>query len=138
MTADFSFTTLGSTSIAAATAVGRGVAGAVNLVGGPAVKLLGAVPIAIRAHFNRGDVLRMLDMDDRMLRDIGLTRGDVTSALSGPLVSDPSTRLRIFAVERRAASRAQAREQLLEARQLQEAEQLTRRLTTACSPQNVV
>lgn len=110
MTIGFSLTTLGSVFTAIFAVSNRCVNGVVVLV----VKGTSAC----RAYFNRGQVFQMLDMDDRMLRDIGLTRGDVVSVLSGPLHLDPTTRLRIFAVERRAGNRAQARERLTELRAL--------------------
>lgn len=65
-----------------------------------------------KARRNRRVVGTLHGFDDRMLRDIGLTRGDVAAALAGPAFGDPSTRLRIFAVERRAGRRAQVREWL--------------------------
>lgn len=64
------------------------------------------------AYRNRRDVATLLAFDDHMLADIGLTRGDVTCALASPCGVDPSTRLRIMAVERRAGMRAQARERM--------------------------
>jgi uncharacterized protein YjiS (DUF1127 family) len=63
-------------------------------------------------HRHRRAVRELLHFGDHALADIGLTRGDVVAALTGPLAEDPSTRLRILAVERRAARRAQARERL--------------------------
>jgi hypothetical protein len=99
---------LGTVCTALATALVR----CVNRAGGTVVNAILMSPSVIRAYLNRGDVLRMLDMDDRMLRDIGITRADITSSLAGPYSCDPSTRLRIFAVERRAGVRAQARERL--------------------------
>lgn len=60
-----------------------------------------------KAWRNRREVERLLHLDDHGLADIGLKRGDVTAALAGPLIDDPSTRLRVWAVERRAARRAQ-------------------------------
>jgi uncharacterized protein YjiS (DUF1127 family) len=63
-----------------------------------------------QAAKNRRDVNRLLDWDDRMLRDIGLTPNDVRAALSGTVAEDPSTRLRVFSSERRAADRAARRE----------------------------
>lgn len=64
------------------------------------------------AHRHRRVVRDLLAYDAHMLRDIGLTPGDVTAALAMPLLDDPSTRLRILAVERRAGFRAQRRETL--------------------------
>jgi uncharacterized protein YjiS (DUF1127 family) len=71
------------------------------------------VKSAVRAWINRRQAMAMLaQMDGRMLSDIGLSRGDVRSALAEPLWSDPTVRLRLLAVERRASARAAAREQL--------------------------
>lgn len=39
---------------------------------------------------NRRNVQRLLEADDRMLADIGLSRSDVVGALSSPLHDDPS------------------------------------------------
>jgi uncharacterized protein YjiS (DUF1127 family) len=108
MTSTFTLTTLGTTLTAFPATVVRGVSG----IGFAMVKAVQIAHAGYRAWVNRGPVLRMLEMDDRMLRDIGLTRADIGCALAGSPVSDPSTRLRIFAVERRAGNRAQAREQL--------------------------
>ena len=63
-----------------------------------------------RAARNRRSVGKLLDWDSRMLNDIGLTPGDVRSALAAPIGDDPSYRLGVFSVERRAAIRAQAEE----------------------------
>jgi uncharacterized protein YjiS (DUF1127 family) len=52
------------------------------------------------------------DLDDRMLRDIGLTRSDVQTALTAPALMDPAARLKIASTERRCAARASARERL--------------------------
>lgn len=71
-----------------------------------------AVINVLRALMHRRTVLEMASFDDRMLSDIGLTRGDVHAALSLPVDMDPSARLRILAVERRAGNRALARERL--------------------------
>lgn len=65
---------------------------------------------------NRREVAWLLHLDDHMLADIGLTHGDVVASLiaTEPMFGDPSTRLRVLAVERRAGLRAQARERLFE------------------------
>ena len=47
-----------------------------------------------------------------MLGDIGLTPGDVRSALAAPVGDDPSYRLGVLSIERRAAFRAQAAERM--------------------------
>jgi uncharacterized protein YjiS (DUF1127 family) len=69
----------------------------------------------VTLHRHRRAVRDLWRLDDHMLRDIGLTRGDVASALASPMGTDPTTRLRILAVERRAAHRAQRREAIAEA-----------------------
>jgi uncharacterized protein YjiS (DUF1127 family) len=101
------------------------------------VKALLLIPNAVRAYANRGPVLRLLDMDDRMLRDIGLTRGDVTASLAGSLAQDPSTRLRILAVERRAGLRAQARERQAEFERMRVEEQIKLPLAKTKQPCDV-
>ena len=60
----------------------------------------------VDATVNRRDVTRMLDLDDRMLKDIGLTRNDVLGALGSRLAQDPSVLLRRRSVESRARQRA--------------------------------
>ena len=59
---------------------------------------------------NRRSVAKLLEWDERMLRDIGLTRGDVCSVMALPSGQDPSYRLSELSGERRAALRAEARE----------------------------
>lgn len=122
MTSAFTFTALGTAASSAGAALARGAMVAVVI---PA-RLAKMTVQLIRSIYNRFEVLQMLEMDDRMLRDIGLTRGDVTSALSSPTMMDPSTRLRIFAVERRAGNRAQARERLTELEAMKATEALAR------------
>lgn len=48
---------------------------------------------AVRALAHRRAVKRLADLDDRMLKDIGLTRGEVHGALASPLFADPSAHL---------------------------------------------
>ncbi len=65
-----------------------------------------------RAVKNRRSVGTLLAWDERMLRDIGLTPSDVRAAMAMPLSEDPSKRLGVLSVERRAAQRAMARDSL--------------------------
>ena len=65
------------------------------------------VAAAWRSAKNRRSVNQLLGWDDRMLSDIGLTQGDVRSALASRFAEDPSYRLRSFCGERKAAERAQ-------------------------------
>jgi uncharacterized protein YjiS (DUF1127 family) len=68
----------------------------------------------VKAWLNRREAAAMLaGMDERMLNDIGLCQGDVRSALAEPMWSDPTVRLKLLSVERRAAARAMAREALV-------------------------
>ncbi len=73
-----------------------------------------------RSVRNRRSVASLLEWDDRMLGDIGLTAGDVRSALASPLGDDPSYRLGVMSVERRAAFRATAQEARREAMRAQQ------------------
>jgi uncharacterized protein YjiS (DUF1127 family) len=59
---------------------------------------------------NRRAVGRLLEWDDHMLRDIGLSHSDVHAALSTSLQDDPSTWLSTISHERRSALREQAME----------------------------
>lgn len=65
-----------------------------------------------RAHRNRRDVTPLLDLGDRELRDIGLTRDDLRYALRQKLARDPSVVLMIRAVDRRSVSRIVAARRL--------------------------
>jgi uncharacterized protein YjiS (DUF1127 family) len=50
---------------------------------------------------NRRDAVTLASLDDRMLADIGLTRGDVRDAVSEPVWRDPTAILVSRAQERR-------------------------------------
>ena len=50
---------------------------------------------------NRRDAMRLADLDDRMLADIGLTRCDLRDAYAEPLWRDPTDVLVRRSVERR-------------------------------------
>ncbi len=52
--------------------------------------LLRLVVALVKAVVNRREVTRMLELDDRALKDIGLVRSDVLGALAEPLTRDPS------------------------------------------------
>ena len=65
-----------------------------------------------RAARNRRAVARLLEWDDHMLRDVGLTAGDVHAALASPMGDDPSYRLGAMSRERRRAFQATAQERL--------------------------
>jgi uncharacterized protein YjiS (DUF1127 family) len=54
---------------------------------------------------HRRDAAVLARADDRMLADIGLTRGDVFDALSGSRWNDPTALLRVRALERRLSRR---------------------------------
>jgi uncharacterized protein YjiS (DUF1127 family) len=65
----------------------------------------GFVTVGLRHVFqvlkNRRDAAMLTSLDDRMLADIGLTRGDVRDAYSEPVWRDPTTILVSRAHERR-------------------------------------
>ncbi|ODN71691.1 DUF1127 domain-containing protein [Methylobrevis pamukkalensis] len=78
------------------------------------LSLTGRVVAGLRSAYlaweDRRAVARLQAFDDAMLADIGLTRGDVYGALSLAVTERPSGHLASLAAERRAGSRAQARE----------------------------
>lgn len=76
--------------------------------------LMGSIQF-IKAVARRRHLSQLGGFDDRMLRDIGLTRGDLLDASSGPLWQDPTAVLVVRSVERRAARRMTMREALREA-----------------------
>lgn len=55
---------------------------------------------AVQAFLNRMSVKTLYEYDERMLKDIGLTRQDITAALDAPLTDDPSRHLRRVAAGR--------------------------------------
>lgn len=55
----------------------------------------------IRRLNRRRKFNRLLDLDDHMLNDIGVTRGEVEIASRMPLSSDAATALRRMSLERR-------------------------------------
>lgn len=61
----------------------------------------------LRGLQRRREVNRLLSHDDRMLRDIGITRSDVISVLALPLCRDPTAHL--AALQRRRVQRLRPR-----------------------------
>ena len=64
----------------------------------------------VEAMRNRRQVAKLLYWDNHMLRDIGLTPGDVHAAMAGSIHKDPSCQLESLAQERRRAAHLLARE----------------------------
>jgi hypothetical protein len=85
------------------------LASAIVLVVRPVVGSLRNILVAMK---NRREVANLVYADPAMLRDLGLTPMDVSSALAEPIWRDPSARLLIWSIERRAAARAAARDNL--------------------------
>jgi uncharacterized protein YjiS (DUF1127 family) len=73
---------------------------------------LAIVAVRYRVWKNRRAVARLLEWDAHMLADIGLTEGDVYSALATRSDEDASTQLQMRSLERRYAQQAQARDRL--------------------------
>ncbi|MCK0207567.1 DUF1127 domain-containing protein [Starkeya koreensis] len=69
----------------------------------------------VTALARRRHLAQLGEFDDRMLRDIGLTRADLRDATSGPLWQDPTAVLVVRSVERRAARRMAVRGAMREA-----------------------
>jgi uncharacterized protein YjiS (DUF1127 family) len=76
---------------------------------GRIAELAGTVALRIvdfvRAYRNRRDLQILAGFDDRMLADIGLTRGDVRDAVAEPLWRDPTNILVSRVHERRGTRR---------------------------------
>lgn len=83
-----------------------------------AAAAVGFVAAHLRARKNRRDVARLLEWDNHMLRDIGLTQGDVYCAMAARIDEDPSVQLTMLAMERRSAHHAQTRDRLSRAAEL--------------------
>jgi uncharacterized protein YjiS (DUF1127 family) len=56
---------------------------------------------AASALNNRRKVRSLVELDDHILSDLGLTRGDVAAALDVPFVHDPSLELQRLALHNR-------------------------------------
>jgi len=54
-----------------------------------------------RAVRNRRSVISLLNWDERMLHDIGLSRSDVLAAIDCPITDDPAYRLSLLTAVRR-------------------------------------
>ncbi|MEO1536893.1 MAG: DUF1127 domain-containing protein [Pseudomonadota bacterium] len=63
--------------------------------------LSGALVERIARFRRRRRFNRLLDLDDQMLKDIGVTRGEVEIASAMPLSADAATALRRMSLERR-------------------------------------
>lgn len=78
-------------------------------LGAIAIRLLARLVVGIAALFrafeHRREIRRLAELDERMLKDIGLTRSDVIGALGQPLYKDPGTAFIVRSVARRARSR---------------------------------
>ena len=66
-----------------------------------ALKLVTTVARTWRERQNRRSIMNLADFDDHMLCDVGLSRHDVTSALSLPTSQDPSIHLMAVVASRR-------------------------------------
>jgi uncharacterized protein YjiS (DUF1127 family) len=73
----------------------------------PLAAAFGSLGALWTAWKNRRVAMHLAGLDDRMLADIGVTRGDVEAALSGAVREDPTQRLAGLAAERRRAVRPQ-------------------------------
>lgn len=72
---------------------------------GALATLLARFSVIRRALRNRRDVLRLEDLTDQQLADIGIDRRDVSRSLALPWHEDPSRRLSQAAWRNRAAHR---------------------------------
>lgn len=73
----------------------------------PAAQAVVSRTVAVaKALDNRRSIRRLGDAEERLLKDIGLTRGDVSAALDTPFYADPSANLALHSGGRGAASAA--------------------------------
>ncbi|WP_181705975.1 DUF1127 domain-containing protein [Chthonobacter rhizosphaerae] len=70
----------------------------------------------VSAEIDRRRTFALLEMDDRMLTDLGISRGDVHQALSSEAGEKPSQRLADLRAAQISARRAQIEEMRREAR----------------------
>lgn len=75
-------------------------------------RVMASIQGLAKAFNNRREVARLLNADAGMLRDLGLSQTDLACALAEPMWRDPSSRLLVWATERRAAARASARDNI--------------------------
>lgn len=65
-----------------------------------------------RVFHNRRQIVKLYELSDSQLEDIGLTRGDVRRALQLPLFSDPSPILNTWADQKRVSFRPVVQDRL--------------------------
>ncbi|MBM6578918.1 DUF1127 domain-containing protein [Microvirga sp. BT689] len=69
----------------------RSILSAVSFSGAAALQqFVRSLTNLVKALRHRREIKHLAEFDDRMLKDIGLTRNDVSSALSEPLTHNPS------------------------------------------------
>ena len=81
----------------------------VSAAGTAVTTLFSAIALVGRAIARRRLIAELGEFDDKMLRDIGLTRADLRDASAGPFWQDPTNVLVVRSVERRASRRHAAR-----------------------------
>lgn len=89
--------------------VGEALAQAMLAAAAATARAVGAI---WSAWDHRRALSQLGGLDDRMLRDVGLTRSDLRDAAAAPLLQDPTRVLVLRATERRAAARLALRERV--------------------------
>lgn len=75
----------------------------VSLLRTVALSVARSVTSMFRFWSYRRSMTELVTLDDHMLKDIGITRGDVRQGILQPYSDDPTTRLRIQAMERQSS-----------------------------------
>lgn len=70
-------------------------------VGHPIHRLAASLTQRLREKRRRRAMRRLIDYDNQMLEDIGVTRGEIWAATSLPASADAATELRRMSLERR-------------------------------------
>jgi uncharacterized protein YjiS (DUF1127 family) len=77
------------------------VAGQHSVSGGVLTSLFGAFDRFRRNLRSRRQIVHLSELDDHVLNDIGVTRGDIDAVLSQPFSNDPSLALYNIALSNR-------------------------------------
>ncbi len=79
------------------------VAKSASMVNAAVLSIVKRASAALNFWSYRRTMTQLVTLDDHMLKDIGVTRGDIRKSSALPYSDDPTTQLRILAMERSAS-----------------------------------